>query len=82
MLTYKAESAGGEVIKVNPRNTSEACSGCGATVSKGLSAKVHCCDCGMVLDRDHNVALNILALAVTGQGQANVAVESLGAKWP
>ena len=74
MLTYKAESAGGEVIKVTPRKASRACSGCGAT-SKGLSAKVHCCNCGMVLDRDQNAALNILALAVTGQGQANVAVE-------
>lgn len=73
MLTYKAESAGGEVIKVNPRNTSQACSGCGQIVPKDLSARIHSCECGTVLDRDHNAAINILALAVVGQNEPNVA---------
>jgi len=72
MLTYKAESAGGQVIKVNPKNTSQACSGCGQIVHKGLSARVHSCDCGLVIDRDENAAINILALGVVAQGLANV----------
>ena len=61
MLTYKAESANGKVIKVNPRNTSQACSGCGQIVRKELKERVHSCNCGTVLDRDHNAAINILS---------------------
>ena len=73
MLIYKAESAGGKVVKVNPRNTSQACSGCGHIVKKDLSVRIHKCECGTILDRDHNAALNILALAVMGQEKPNVA---------
>ncbi len=63
LLDYKASEAGVKVVAVNPRHTSQACSGCGGLVRKGLSVRVHSCpDCGLVLDRDHNAALNILAL--------------------
>ena len=41
-LTYKAESAGRELVFVDPRNTSQRCSGCGATVKKGLSVRSNC----------------------------------------
>jgi len=65
MLEYKAESAGVQVIAVEAANTSQACSGCGKMVPKGLSVRVHeCPDCGLVLDRDVNAARNILALAL------------------
>jgi putative transposase len=65
MLEYKAESAGVQVIAVNPSNTTQACSGCGSIVTKGLSVRVHGCpDCGLVLDRDVNAARNILTLAL------------------
>jgi putative transposase len=65
MLEYKAESAGIQVIAVNPSNTTQACSGCGSIVPKGLSVRVHACpDCGLVLDRDVNAARNILTLAL------------------
>jgi putative transposase len=65
MLEYKAESAGIQVIAVNPSNTTQACSGCGSIVPKGLSVRVHSCpDCGLVLDRDVNAARNILTLAL------------------
>ena len=65
MLEYKAESAGIEVIAVNPSNTTQACSVCGSIVPKGLSVRVHTCpDCGLVLNRDINAARNILALAL------------------
>jgi putative transposase len=61
-LAYKAESAGRYVVAVNPRNTSQMCSGCGVIVKKTLSQRQHICECGTVLGRDHNAARNILAL--------------------
>ncbi|MFA7256031.1 MAG: RNA-guided endonuclease TnpB family protein [Kiritimatiellales bacterium] len=65
LLFYKAENAGRTVIKVPPYNTSQKCSACGEKVAKSLAVRVHrCCFCGLVLDRDHNAALNIL---VAGQ---------------
>ncbi|HEX7619979.1 MAG TPA: transposase, partial [Anaerolineales bacterium] len=64
MHEYKAEEAGVQVVTVNPRHTSQACSGCGSKVLKELSDRVHNCpDCGLVLDRDVNAARNILNLA-------------------
>jgi putative transposase len=66
MLEYKAESAGIQVIAVNPSNTSLVCSGCGSIVPKGVSIRVHTCPaCGLVLHRDVNAARNILTLALT-----------------
>jgi putative transposase len=60
--TYKAESAGRAVITVNPRGTTQMCSGCGKMVTKDLSVRVHDCPhCGLKIDRDLNAALNILA---------------------
>jgi putative transposase len=60
--TYKAESAGRAVLRVNPRGTTQECSGCGAVVLKDLSVRVHDCPhCGLKLDRDLNASLNILA---------------------
>lgn len=63
ILTYKAEEAGGKVVLVNPKNTSQMCSGCGEIVKKSLSVRTHKCSCGLVIDRDHNAAINILAWA-------------------
>src|SRR5215216_1590509 len=61
MTIGKAEEAGRTVILVNPRNTSKMCSGCGKLVKKELSERTHSCpDCGLVMDRDKNAALNIL----------------------
>jgi len=78
LLEYKAESAGTEVVTVNPAYTSQVCSGCGALVEKDLRVRVHICPhCGLTLDRDVNAARNILSLAVesarTGRSGANVA---------
>ncbi len=59
-LSYKAESAGTKLIKVNPWNTTQMCSNCGQIVKKTLSDRVHeCPDCGFVADRDYNAAVNI-----------------------
>jgi putative transposase len=50
------------VIAVAPHFTSQECSACSAIVKKSLSVRTHICpSCGVVLDRDHNAALNILA---------------------
>lgn len=65
---YKAEEAGRTVLVVNPRYSSQVCSGCGAVVRKELSERWHSCECGCSLDRDHNAALNILALGRSVQG--------------
>lgn len=65
ILRYKAESAGAEVVAVNPAGTSQCCSGCGVVVPKLLSRRTHSCpDCGLVLHRDENAARNILARAL------------------
>lgn len=67
--TYKAECAGRGIALVNPRGTSQECSGCGKIVSKDLSVRVHNCNnCGLVLSRDHNAALNILARGLASLG--------------
>jgi putative transposase len=61
LLSYKAESAGGMVVKKNPRGTTQNCSNCGGEVPKTLSERIHRCPhCGVELDRDYNAALNIL----------------------
>ncbi len=65
-LIYKAESAGRELIFVDPRYTSQRCSSCGAMVKKGLEERRHVCGCGLDIDRDHNAALNILRKALAG----------------
>ncbi len=65
----KAEEAGSRVILVNPRNTSQQCSGCGMIVAKTLSDRVHSCPhCGLVMDRDQNAAINILRLGLQSPG--------------
>ena len=66
-LEYKAARAGLRFVKVDPRNTSQECSGCGEVVPKKLNVRVHACPhCGLVLDRDENAAINILRRAVFG----------------
>jgi len=61
MLSYKAESAGRKLIKVDPRNTTQRCSACGSIVRKELSDRVHECPyCGLSCDRDYNASRNIL----------------------
>jgi putative transposase len=53
------------VVAVPPRFTSQDCSGCGERGYKSLSQRTHVCPgCGLVLDRDHNAALNILESAL------------------
>ena len=65
-LTYKAEWAGRELVRVNPAYTSRTCSGCGASAPQERYRVYGCPDCGLLLDRDVNAARNILARAFPG----------------
>jgi putative transposase len=73
MLRYKASSAGKAAILVDPSGTTTDCSRCGTRVPKQLWERVHSCPvCHLVIDRDLNAALNILA---RGTGRAPTSVE-------
>jgi IS605 OrfB family transposase len=68
-VRYYAEVHGIKYVAVPPAYTSQQCSGCLAMVKKSLSVRTHCCShCGLILDRDHNAARNILqeALRILG----------------
>jgi len=67
MLQYKALWYGKEVVKVGRfYPSSKTCSDCGAVKKQlNLSERTYCCEnCGLVIDRDLNAALNIKALGV------------------
>lgn len=74
LIRYKAEKAGGQMVLVDARGTSQQCSGCGARTPKGLAEREHRCPhCGLVLQRDINAARNIRArglAAVAADGGA------------
>src|SRR6266498_3996923 len=75
MTVSKAEEAGRTVILVNPRDTSKMCSDCGEKVEKKLSERTHTCpDCGLVMDRDTNAALNILDRKSTRLNSSHVRI--------
>lgn len=61
MIRYKAESAGGRFISMDPRNTSTDCSECGGREPGARRRERYSCSCGAELDADHNGARNILA---------------------
>jgi putative transposase len=64
-----AADAGRRVVAVPPAYTSQACSGCGVLVPKGLSVRWHACpDCGPRLHRDHNAAKNRERLGQSRRG--------------
>ena len=64
-LTYMAKLSEGVMVLVDPKYTSQLCSGCGECVPKTLDVKVHVCPfCGLVLDSDVNAARNILCKGI------------------
>jgi len=68
ILRQKAEEAQRSIVEVPAKGTSQICSGCGQEVPKDLSVRIHSCPfCHLVLDRDHNAALNILRLGASLQ---------------
>ncbi|MEV0144401.1 MULTISPECIES: transposase [unclassified Nonomuraea] len=62
ILADKAESAGRELIAVEPRNTSRTCSRCGhcAKENRVTQAEFRCQGCGHAAHADVNAAVNIL----------------------
>lgn len=69
ILCEVAEKLGKHVFGVDPRYTSQKCSGCGHMVKKSLSERTHrCSECGLVVDRDYNASINILRLGLESLG--------------
>ncbi len=65
-MVYKSVAAGvGLIVADRWFPSSKTCSGCGAAKAKlALSERTYRCGaCGLVLDRDHNAARNLAALA-------------------
>ncbi|MBD2018132.1 transposase [Microcoleus sp. FACHB-53] len=67
-LEYFGAKFGKITVAVNPAYTSQECSKCGTVIKKSLSMRTHACQCGFVLDRDWNAAVNILKLALSTTG--------------
>ena len=69
ILQSRAANAGKQLTKVDPKHTSQKCSHCDSIVKKSLAIRTHCCpDCGLIIDRDHNAAINIKKAAVAWRG--------------
>ncbi len=61
MLLYKCQLYGKDLQFLDERNTSKQCSGCGTIRAMPLWKRTyHCAECGLVMDRDDNSAVNIL----------------------
>jgi putative transposase len=62
ILAHKAESAGRELIAVNPAHTSRTCARCGhrAKDNRLTQAAFACTACGHAAHADVNAAINIL----------------------
>ena len=57
---YKAESAGGKVVTVDPGYTSQTCSACGVVEKDARKGKSYACaSCGFASDADVNGAVNV-----------------------
>jgi len=76
-LSYKAESAGRTVVRVNPRYTSQRCAECGHDEpgNRVTQEEFHCRHCGHEAHADVNAARNILRagrarLASTSDGRS------------
>jgi putative transposase len=60
MLKYKCVLAGKALIEISERDTSKTCSGCGSKQDIPLYQRTYRCgNCGLVMDRDDNSAVNI-----------------------
>jgi putative transposase len=79
MMRSKAVEAGYVFIAVNPAYTSQTCSKCGYRLLDKLTLADRiftCLCCQLVIDRDHNAALNILRLGL--QSLSTQPVEAVG----
>jgi len=72
VLHAKAESAGREVVAVDPRHTSQRCAECGhvAAGNRVTQAEFRCLQCGHEANADVNAAVNILRAGLALQANA------------
>jgi len=76
MLMYKCQLYGKELVTLDERNTSKMCSGCGHKQPMPLWKRTYCCtECGLVIDRDENSAVNILTRFLARRGPHTPLVE-------
>ncbi|MFI6913979.1 RNA-guided endonuclease InsQ/TnpB family protein [Streptosporangium sp. NPDC050284] len=75
ILSHKAESAGRELIAVNPANTSRTCARCGhcAKENRVTQAEFRCVSCGHAAHADVNAATNILRAGLALRDAAEAA---------
>jgi len=59
-LAYKCRLAGKKVIWISEANISSICCACGKLHRMPLSRRSMGCDCGNLIDRDRNSAVNIM----------------------
>lgn len=80
MIEYKAAMTAANVVIVDRfYPSSKTCHACGTIHELKLSDRVMICECGNVLDRDHNAAINLKNYAVSSTVTA-CGVSSSGAK--
>jgi putative transposase len=68
-LTYKAKLVGKKVIEIDERDTTKKCCCCGNEQKMPLYKRKYKCDCGNIIDRDKNSAVNILLRYLSTNGQ-------------
>ena len=60
MLAYKLDERGKHLVKINKwYASSQICSSCGKQQKISLGTRIYRCECGMIMDRDKNAAINI-----------------------
>ena len=66
MLEWVAFKRGKRMVKIDRfAPTTKTCSGCGQKHDLTLRDRILKCDCGLVIDRDHNAAKNIKAVGAS-----------------
>ena len=74
MLEYKIFFRGKSFVKVDKwYASSQICSSCGALHKLSLEERVYKCQCGLIIDRDHNAAINIRDEGLRILGENSVA---------
>jgi len=74
-LDYKMIWSGGQLIKIDRfAPSSQLCSACGSKQKISLNERTYICsNCGLVIDRDFNAALNIKAFGIEILNRAGIA---------
>jgi putative transposase len=80
-LEYFGKVFGRATVAVNPAYTSQECSSCGVIVKKSVSTRTHVCQCGCVLDRDENAAINILNKGLSTVGHTGRSALDVEIAW-